>query len=263
MAVTITAPSPQRTAIVGRIAACKIAFRRTGVGAAERQQLAALDLHRNFFIGVGLHHAVGITDIHGKVHNASGSGGLFGQQFDFAASLRTGKTAAGNLISRGIGFFAVGHFVHVGADHVGNHVEQQTSAGFLLFRGLRRLLGYGVIHAAFLFINALASGGHVQNHKVDAGRNRAGGVCSVQLVDDLSLQGKALIGHRLRNLIGNGIQNHAGVIEVTADQCLQIRFIVLGKIRCIVKFVLVAVPHIPCLVHQIHAKAVAGLQQGG
>ena len=67
---------------------------------------------------------------------------------------------------------------------------------------------------------------------------------------------------RLGNLIADGIQDHAGMVVILADDILQVILPPVRHMHAVVKFHLRGRPHVRELIHHIHALTVAGLQKG-
>ena len=193
--------------------------------------------------------------------------GLTAHHHAVGVGLALQRVAAGGIViarnvqriqhrgSNAIGLFAVGAPVHTGADHRGNQVEH--CAGHSLHFAL-----VGIFTSAFFFIDALAVGAAGKNHQVHAAGHSAVCIKTMQIVHHLlgGLHARGLGG--LGNLVADGIQNHTGVVEVPADHGLQVCHMVFLPRTGVVIFRLVAVPHIPRLVHQIDAELVARLQHG-
>ena len=164
--------------------------------------------------------------------------------------------AAGN-----IAFFALAHVEHQRTEILRDHVEERRTRLFLF---LLRLLGrkrlWLVGAAFFIHANAFLCV-DVQQH-IDARCHGAGIIQRVDKSGQLVSRFHALREGRFRHLVADGIQNHAGMAVILGNHSGQIILPVFGKNAGIVMVGLGCVPAVKGLIHDIHTKAVTGIQQG-
>ena len=154
--------------------------------------------------------------------------------------------------------FGVAGLVHAAA-HEGRH-DVEGEAGVLSF-----LFGLALSAACRLLavlVNALAFGGLGQDHQV---RSAGDGTRRVEMMAEVYLRAPrvdAFLFKGLRDLVTDGVENDAGVVEVPLHHGGGIFLPVFRPVAAVVIGILAVVPHVEALVHDVHAQRVAGLQHG-
>ena len=119
--------------------------------------------------------------------------------------------------------------------------------------------------ASFLLavlVDPLAFCGLADNHQVCTAGDGTGGVQPVAEIDHRAACVDALLFKGLSYLVANGIENDRGMVKVPLHHSGGVPFPPLLKVAAVVVGILAVVPHIEGFVHHVHAKPVAGIQQG-
>ena len=154
-----------------------------------------------------------------------------------------------------VGFLPDRALVHPAADGGGDLVEFGAVHPDVAGAGDR------VLRSAVLVIEGLAQSAAHQDHQVDPRRDRPGRIQTVQCVNKRLGGLNALVPPRLCDLVADGVHQYGGVVKIPLNHSLQIGSAVIPPAGGIVVGILVGIPHIPALVHDVHAEPVAGVQQ--
>ena len=123
------------------------------------------------------------------------------------------------------------------------------------------LVGLEVATAA-LGVGAPAQGAAGDDRPVDAAGDGTRGVSRVQMLDHLPGRIHAAFARGFGHLVADGVHDHAGVVVVMVHHRIEVGHVVQGPLPGVVARALVLEPHVPGLVHDVHAQCVAGLEQG-
>ena len=151
------------------------------------------------------------------------------------------------------------HPEHEPAQFGSPKVEESRSCalfavGLAFGQRLAAVLPFVAVDAhAFLDIN-------VQKH-VDAARHGAGRIERMQKIAHLAAEFYTLFGSRLRHLVPDGIHHHARMIEVLFHHCAEVILVSLKEIARIVVIVFGDIPAVEALVHDVHAKLIARIEE--
>ncbi len=149
-------------------------------------------------------------------------------------------------------FFRIGRLIHAGAHYRSNDVEHQA--------GIFWLLVIFLLCFVHIVILALTLGIVRHEHQVHPSGDKAIGINLMDKLHNLFCRLHTLWLSRLGDLVSDGIENHAGMVKIPVHHGGSILLPALLKIHAIVILALAQIPHIKCLVHEIHAVIIAGFQ---